>query len=329
MSAMNVLLTGGTGFVGINIAEALLAAGCRVTLFGPAPLPQRAEAVFASRGDRVTLVRGDVRDERAVRDSLTSQKIDAVVHGAALTPGETSEAREAVATVGVNVLGTTTVATAAVACGITRMLLLSSASVYGPQDAVHELDERTTQPHPASLYAITKFAAEQVAGRLAAHHRLDLRVARLGSVFGPWERDGGVRDTVSAIFQVMQAAAGGREAVLPRPGRRDWIYAPDAAAAVIALLLREPRCDGAVNIGLGAEWSVADWCERLALIRPAFRWRIAGPGEPATIDFHGPHDRPALAIRRLMTEIGFTPRFGLGAACDHYSRWLSEDTDAP
>ncbi len=322
---MNVLLTGGSGFVGINIAEALLAAGCRVMLFGPAPLPKRAEVAFTSFGDRVTLVRGDVRDERALRDCITSRAIDAIIHGAALTPGEAGETREAMATVDVNVLGTTTLVTAVATCGITRLLLLSSASVYGSQDDDRELDERTTRPNPASLYAITKFAAEQVAGRLAARHRLDLRVARLGSVFGPWERDGGVRDTVSAIFQVMQAAAAGRDVVLPRPGRRDWIYAPEAAAAVAALLLRDAPCEGAINIGLGAEWSVADWCERLARTRPEFRWRIARPGEPATIDFHGPHDRPALATRRLASEIGFTPRFGLDAACDHYSRWLSED----
>jgi UDP-glucose 4-epimerase len=332
VTAANILLTGGAGFVGLNVALALAAAGSRVVLFGPDRPPQRAVQAFAPYGDRITSIFGDVRDSRAVRDVLRSASIEAIMHGAALTPGAANEAADAVATVEVNLSGTLKLVDAAAHQGVRRVLLLSSASVYGPQTGLTELDERTTRPDPATIYAITKLAAEQSARRLAAHHGLDLRIARLGSVFGPWERDTRVRATLSPIFQIMQqvfSGTGRSDVILPRTGRRDWIYAPDAAAAVVALLFHPTPYPDAVNIGLGHEWTVTDWCARLATVRPDFKWRLADPADQPTIDFHGPHDRPPLAIRRLTGDIGFMPRFGLEAAFDHYCAWLAQGDPAP
>jgi UDP-glucose 4-epimerase len=85
---------------------------------------------------------------------------------------------------------------------------------------------------PVSLYAITKFASEKVAARLAALWQTDFISVRLSAVFGPWERATGVRDTLSPLMQIFTAHAKQSAAHSGPPGVRDWIYAPDVADAM-------------------------------------------------------------------------------------------------
>ena len=68
--AMKILVFGGTGFVGLNIAAALLARGHAVTLFDRAGLPPAAPEVFADHADRLTAIQGDVTDQQAVDDVI-------------------------------------------------------------------------------------------------------------------------------------------------------------------------------------------------------------------------------------------------------------------
>jgi nucleoside-diphosphate-sugar epimerase len=86
---------------------------------------------------------------------------------------------------------------------------------------------------PVSLYAITKFASEKVAARLASLWQCEVVSVRLSAMFGPWERATAARDTLSPQAQILAALQEGREAVLERPGVRDWIYAFDVADAVV------------------------------------------------------------------------------------------------
>lgn len=325
---MRVLLTGGTGFVGINIAEALAARGDEVVLFAPDRLPEAAAAALSSAGAAWSFVEGDVRDAAALRAAAT--RCEAVVHGAAITPGGARERAAAARAVEINTLGTVNALEAAREAGVDRFLHLSSASVYGAAASrAMLLDEVATPARPETVYAVTKFAAERLALRYAALARLDVRCVRIGAVFGPWERDTGVRDTLSPIHQATRAALAGAQVVLPRAGRRDWVYARDVAAAVLAMLDADPPPAGVVNIGSGVEWSVADWCGLLARRLPRFRYAMARTPEEATIDLHGPADRPPLAIDRLAREIGFRPRFGLAAAFDDYLAWLAGQGEVP
>lgn len=185
------------------------------------------------------------------------------------------------------------------------------------------LDEDVTEPSPRSVYAISKYAAERLAERHARHEGICLRSLRLGSVFGPWEHATGVRATLSAIFQATATAVSSTATcVLPREGRRDWIYSRDAADAIVQVLAAEGAPSGPVNVGLGHEWTVADWCERLAGHFPQFRYRLAVAGEEPTIDFHGGTDRAPLAIGRLRREVGYEPNHGLDAAFADYMSWV-------
>ena len=80
---------------------------------------------------------------------------------------------------------------------------------------------------------------------------------RLSAVFGPWERSNDVRDTPSPQAQILAAMQEGYQAVLSRPGVRDWIYAVDVAEAVTLLIEAAKPQHQLYNISTGAEWSGA------------------------------------------------------------------------
>jgi UDP-glucose 4-epimerase len=323
---VGVLIAGGTGFVGLNIAEALLARSEEVVLFDRAPPPEEALAAFEALPGRLHVVPGDVLDPEAVREALALHgRPDAVVQAAAVTPDALREERQPATVLGVNLMGWTNLLAATHEAGdVRRVINLSSGSAYGDAafDAPGPLDEARTAPDPVTLYAISKYASERIGRRLGALWHLDVRSLRLSSVFGPWERDTGVRDTLSPPMQATVAALRGEPAVLARPGERDWIYARDVAGAVLTLLDAPYPAHDLYNVGPGASWSVLDWCARLAEWRPGFVYRIAGEDEPPTVSLHGQRDRRPLAIGRLTGDLRYLPRYELDAAFDDFRAWL-------
>ncbi len=319
---MAVLVTGGTGFVGLNVVEALLERGRSVVVLDRAAPPAAAEAAMASKQAAVEWHQGDVTDSAVLDGLFSGHDIDRVVQGAAITADQAREGREARRIAEVNFLGSIEVLEAARRHGVRRVVYLSSASVYGESGFAHdELDEATTPPLPDTLYAITKYAGERTALRYRALYGMEIVAARLSAVFGPWERDTGVRDTLSPIYQATRAALAGEEVVLARATSRDWVYARDVADAVATLLLGEVPASPVYNIGPGVVWTMADWCERLASRLPGFRWRL---GDDATVDPQGARDRGPLGIRRLVEETGWRPAFGLEAAFEDYLGWLEQ-----
>jgi UDP-glucose 4-epimerase len=177
---------------------------------------------------------------------------------------------------------------------------------------------------PVSLYAITKFASERVAARLAELWQFDIISVRLSGVFGPWERATGVRDTLSPQMQIWSVQRQGNEAILPRPGVRDWIYAPDVADAV-ALLIEAARPQHRLyNISTGLPWSALQWGERLAALNPGFVCRLAATGEMPTIDLHSDADRAPLSIARLENEFGWRAQFGCADSAEHLNAWSAK-----
>ncbi|MFN6999991.1 NAD(P)-dependent oxidoreductase [Elioraea tepidiphila] len=319
---MTVLVTGAAGFVGLATVEALLARGDTVVAFDRAALPEDARGAFARLPGTLIEVAGDVRSAEDLARAFAAAEIRRILHLAVITAGPAREKSDPETIVGVNVLGALAVFRAALAQGVTRLVSPSSVSVYGaPPPGCTAFGEDETWPRPAALYGITKLATEQMLARLAAVHGLSFAAARIGSVYGPWERETGVRDTLSAHRSAFLAAQRGEVALLNRPTRGDHVYVRDVAAGLIALL-DAPSLDRAVfNLGSGVATDVAEFCRVLAHHVPGFRWRAAGPQETATVVTHVPFDRVAMDIRRIREATGFQPRFaGLDQAI---ADWLA------
>jgi UDP-glucose 4-epimerase len=320
---MRILIFGGTGFVGLNVAAALLARGHAVTLFDRAGLPLAAKQSFARHADRLTIVQSDITDRQAVEEVI-ALGCEAIILGAAITAGPEREAADPETILRVNLLAQTPVLLAAQRHRVGRIINLSSGSAYGANAfGSTPLDEETACD-PVSLYAITKFASEKVAARLAALWQCDIVSVRLSGVFGPWERATGVRDTLSPQAQMLAAMQQGREAVLARPGVRDWIYATDVAEAVTLLIEAARPMHQLYNISTGVEWSALQWGRQLAALHSGFICRLAEAGEAPTVDLHGPADRAPLSVLRLAQEFGWRARFGCDDSAADLSMWWTE-----
>jgi len=319
---VTTFVTGASGFVGLALTEHLLARGDPVVGFDRAPPPDAAQAVFAALPGRFTMVPGDVRDGPGLAAALGEHRPERLVTLAAVTADERRERTAPGAIVEVNLGGVVATLAAAAQAGVRRVVHASSGSAYGASgNGAAALHEDLTPLRPEGLYGITKMASEAVARRLAALHGLDLVVARLGTCFGPWEADTGVRDTPSAPLQVLRLAEQGAPVVLPRDSRRDWLYVRDAAAGLAALLERPALPHPVYNVAAGFEWALSDWCRAVQAQWPALQWRLAAAGEPATVDCYAPYDRAPMDITRLRGDTGFVPRFDLPAAAHDFLPW--------
>jgi UDP-glucuronate 4-epimerase len=319
---MATLITGASGFVGLALTEHLLAQGQQVVGFDLALPPKRTQQLFASLPGRYEAIQGDVRDSEPLTQALRRCGVDALVALAAVTADAERERRAPQSIFDVNVGSVLSAVSASALCGVKRILLGSSGSVYGATGmSSARLDEVTSQLRPEGLYGISKMAAELASLRLAQLHGVHLVVGRLGTCFGPWEAATGVRDTLSAPLQVLQLAREGHAAVLPREGRRDWLYIRDAAAALAALIATTSLQAPVYNLAAGFEWTVAQWCEEVAKWYPDFTWHLARPGETANVTYYADYDRSSLSIDRLLADTPFTPRFDLAAAAADFRLW--------
>jgi UDP-glucose 4-epimerase len=317
---MRILVFGGAGFVGLNIASVLLARGHVVTLFDRAGLPPDAKNEFALHAGRLKVIQGDIRDIQAV-EAVIAAGHEAVILGVAITAGPEREAADPETILRVNLLAQTPILMAARRYSVGRIINLSSAAAYGTSAFANQPLVEDTACDPVSLYAITKLASEKVAARLATLWQTEIISVRLSAVFGPWERTNDVRDTPSPQAQILAALQAGREAVLSRPGVRDWIYAVDVAQAVALLVEASKPKYQLYNISTGAEWSALQWGRELATLHPGFVCRLTEAGEAATVDLHSPADRAPLSVSRLAEEFGWCARFGCADSAVDLSGW--------
>jgi UDP-glucose 4-epimerase len=320
---MRILVFGGAGFVGLNIVTALLARDHAVTLFDRTTLPAAAAKDFSRCADRLTAIRGDVTDRQTVEEVIAAG-YDAIVLGAAITAGPERDAADPEAILRVNLLAQLPILAAARRSNVRRIINLSSGSAYGSNAFRNTPLDEATACDPVSLYAITKFASEKVAARLAALWSCEIISVRLSAVFGPWERATGVRDTLSPQAQIVAAMQHGHTAVLPRPGVRDWIYAPDVAEAVTLLVEAGKPRHQLYNISTGVEWSALQWGEALAALHPGFVCRLADAAETPNVDLHGPTDRAPLSVSRFEQEFDWRARFGCADSAADLSAWWTE-----
>ncbi|OAE99051.1 short-chain dehydrogenase [Bradyrhizobium centrolobii] len=316
---MKIIIFGGTGFVGLNLAEVLLARGHDVTLYDRADLPPSAGRALADHGARLKVVRGDITDAMGI-DALIAKGVDAIVLGAAITAGDELERVSTARVLEVNVMAQIPILLAAIRHGVRRVVNLSSASAYGAAGQRFEILDEETPCDPVSFYAISKFTSERSVARHAELFGGDFLSVRLSAVFGPWERTGSVRDTPSLQFQILAAFGRGEPATVPGSGMKDWIYAPDAAEAVAVLLEAERPRHRLYNISCGAAWSALKWGEAFAALHPGLQCRSAAPGETTSIKLHGP-DRAPLAVARMANEFGWRARFGCAESAAAMSGW--------
>lgn len=324
---MSTLIAGGCGFIGLNIAEACLAAGEDVVLLDRNTPPKAAQAAFSSLPGAWHHALADVTDADQIARVFAEHNVHQVYYGAAVTSGPERERDYPEQVIAVNLLGLSHVISAAARNGVRRMINISSGSAYGDggyadSGATAPIDEDATRALPSTLYSVTKFAGEGICRRQAELTGLDVFSVRLSTIFGPWELDSGVRDTLSAPMQTAQIALAGGVAKLARLDARDWTYSRDVAQALVVLMAAAEHRFDIYNISAGRTCSMLDWGAALEPHFTDFSCRLCAPGEQANVDLHGARDRLLMSPQRLREDIGHTVRADITAIAKNFADWI-------
>ncbi|GAA4157761.1 hypothetical protein GCM10022251_31690 [Phytohabitans flavus] len=266
----------------------------------------------------VPLVRASVTDPAAVRWALITHAVTGVVHLAGRKSVAESVARP-LAYYRQNVAGTLTLVEAMAEAGVRRIVLSSSAAVYGAQEA--ETIKEEAVPRPMNPYGATKLASEWVVGDAARAGSLSCVILRYFNVAGAWAgaadrpADARRRTGTGLVPLVVEAVARGESPTVfghdyPTPDGscvRDYVHVRDVASAHVAAVeaLVGGGGDAVYNVGSGVGYSVG---EVLDTIR-----RSTGIN---FVELHGgrrPGDPPKVigSIEKIRRELGWRPRYGL------------------
>ena len=308
------LVTGGAGFIGSTVADALLAAGWTVTVLDDLSSGKRAQVPAAA-----AFVQADIRSPEAAA-CIREGGFDLVCHLAAQI-----DVRKSVADprfdVDVNIGGTLNLVEAVRASGRpTRFLFASTGgAVYG--DLVTPPNLETYAKNPESPYGIAKFSVELYLAYYARVHGLDYIALRFANVYGPRQDPHGEAGVVAIFCQ--RLLSGTPLTVFGDGGQtRDYVYVGDVArahvlAAALPTIPAGAVDDRAFNLGTGVETSVTDLAA--ALMRASGRsvpvqHAPARPGEQL---------RSFVSIAKARAGLGWAPEQSLETGLRHTFDWFA------
>jgi UDP-glucose 4-epimerase len=295
---MRSLVTGGAGFIGSNLVDALVARGDEVAVIDNLSTGRRQNLEQAlAAGARLHEV--DLRDGPAVGQLFESFRPELVFHLAAQADVRVSVARPTY-DAEVNLLGTISLLEAARATGITRLVNSSTGGgLYGDIDVIPTPEEGPIEP--MAPYGQSKLAAETYCALYTRLHGVSTISLRYGNVYGPRQDVHGEAGVV-AIF--CGCLVEGKQPIVYGDGRqtRDWVEVGDVVQA--NLMAADSELTGPVNIGHGQETSVLD------LLRTLGEVSDRGPMPEASFapERLGEIRRSCLDVTRSREELGWTAR---------------------
>jgi UDP-glucose 4-epimerase len=301
---MNILVTGGSGFIGSHIVEHYHRTATVTVLDN-----FRSGFRHNLQGFTARLVEGSVTDEALVHELMKG--MDYVFHLAALVsvPESMEKPRE---TVDINVRGALHVLEAARACGVRKVVISSSAAIYGNNPVVPKLESMV--PEPRSPYAITKLDDEFYGRMFTEDCGLPVVCLRYFNVFGP--RQNPKSQYAAAVPIFIDKCLRGDDIVIYGDGEqtRDFVFVKDIVAANAAAA--EGNASGVFNIACGKSMSIKELAVTLKKITGSSS-RILHAEERAGDVKHSLAD-----TTRARTILGFKPAFTLEEGFKATIDWL-------
>jgi UDP-glucose 4-epimerase len=298
---MNILVTGGAGFIGSHLAEALARAGHRVRVLDNFAGGRREN--LAAVADAVEVVEGDCADPEAARRAV--QGVEVVYHQGAV-PSVARSVKDPALSHRANATATLTTLLAARDAGVRRFLYAGSSSVYGNVRALPKREDMT--PQPQSPYAVAKLVGEHYVRLFASLYGMETLTLRYFNVFGPRQDPSSPYSGVISLF--VTALLAGRTPVIYGDGlqSRDFTYVANVVDGNLRALAAEGLRGQSVNVATGSRVTLK---RLLALLARKI-------GRPARATHAPPRPGDVRAARRLL---GYRPRVDFATGLDLTVDW--------
>ena len=306
------LVTGGAGFIGSHIVRALLAEGWRVRVLDDFSSGRR-ENLAGLAGARLEVQEGDLRDPQALRAALRGVAV--VFHEAAFVSVPASM-EDPLTCHDINDTGTARLLESARQAGVARVVLASSAAVYGNSTAFPLREDQP--PRPLSPYAATKAANELFARLYTTAFDLPVTALRYFNVYGPRQRPDSPYAAAIPIF-ARRMLAGQPPIVFGDGGqRRDFVFVGDVAQANLRAAESEAAAGEAINICTGREVTLLELIATLQELIPGAPAPVFAPPRPG--DIYRSVGDPTKAAQLL----GFRPQTPLREGLAEVVTWMQK-----
>ena len=313
-----VLVTGGCGFIGTNLIRYILEHRpqwrvVNLDLLTYAGNLGNTDGLEDEYPGRYTFIRGDIADAPLVKALFAEQAIELVLNLAAESHVDRS-IEDAGVFVRTNVLGVQVLLDAALACGVTRFVHVSTDEVYGSLGREGTFHEKLPLA-PNSPYSATKAAADLLVRSYIKTYGLDAVITRCSNNYWPYQFP------EKLIPLMVVNADQGRELPVYGDGKnvRDWIHVSDHCRGIV-LVAEEGVCGEVYNMGGNAEM------ENLAIVRTILRHM----DKPESL-IHFVRDRPghdfryAMDFSKIQSELGWSPQVGFDEGMRTTIEWYLDN----
>jgi UDP-glucuronate 4-epimerase len=316
---MNILVTGGAGFIGSHVCERLLHCGHSVWVFDDLnsfydPRLKRANLRdLQALGRPFEFVHGDITDRAAVEELFGSVRFDQVIHLAARA-GVRPSLHEPALYQRVNVEGTVNILEAGRKRGTRKFVMASSSSVYGINEKV-PFSEKDAVGRPISPYAASKLACEALGHTYHHVYGLDVAMLRFFTVYGPRQRPD------LAIHKFARLISDQRPIPVFGDGStaRDYTYISDIVEGVIACAQREFGYE-VFNLG---ESQTVTLSRLIGLLERALERKAIIDRQPPQ---PGDVPRTFADITKARAQLGYAPSVPLEKGIEYFVKWFKTNT---
>ncbi len=301
------VVTGGAGFIGSHLVDALLASGRRVIVVDDLSTGRRENLPDAAELHAV-----DIRSGEAAR-VVAEGRVDVLFHLAAQMDVRRSVADPAF-DASVNVLGTLNLLRAAVAGGARQVVFASTGgAIYGEQEVFPASEEHPARP--LSPYGVSKLAGERYLYYFHREHGLDAVCLRYANVYGERQNPHGEAGVVAIFLDRLLA---GEACTIHGDGlqTRDFVHVADVVRANLAVAGRPGFA--IYNVGTGVETDVVELYRRIAAAVGADAEPVHGPAQP------GEQRRSCVDPARLLADCALPPPAPLAEGLTATARWFRE-----
>lgn len=315
---MNLLVTGGAGFIGSHLVERLLSEGHRVVALDNFdefydPALKRRNLTRAQQSPAFRLVEGDLRDEERLRNIFQEEKFEIVAHLAARA-GVRPSLKNPILYAEVNIRGTINLLEACKNSGVRRFVFASSSSVYGNNPKIPFAEEDPVD-NPISPYAATKKAGELICYTYHHLYGLDIACLRYFTVYGPRQRpEMAIHQFTRLIHQEKKISLFGDGS-----SRRDYTYIDDAIEGTRGALWREHGYE-IYNIGESQTITLSQLIQSIEE-KVGKKARVEYlPAQPGDVQ------RTFADIRKAGAKLGYQPKTGIQEGLTRFVRWYLDES---